>query len=177
MADLLIVDDEIAYTDALAAFLRREGHTVATAYALDGARARLARHTPDLVVLDVRLPDGSGLDLLPEIARPGTAVIVLTAYGDVPLAVDAMQRGAADFLTKPVELSALSTAIRRVLERAARRPSAPTTLEDVERVHISEVLRAHQGNRTHTARALGISRATLIKKIREFQLEPAHGRA
>ncbi len=168
--NLLIVDDEIAYTDALAGYLRHQGYMVATAYTMTEARQAVLARPPHLIVLDVRLPDGSGLDLLSELRNPRPAVIVLTGYGDVPLAVDAMQRGATDFLTKPVELSALSIAVQRALARVAVRPSGPTTLDAIERAHIAQVLQAHRGNRTHTARALGISRATLIKKIRDYGL-------
>ena len=167
---LLIVDDEIDFADALAVFLRHEGYAVATAYTLADARAAIRTQTPQLVVLDVRLPDGSGLDLLAELRLPRPAVIVLTGFGDVPLAVDAMQRGAIDFLTKPVELPVLSIAVRRALERVAARTSGPASLDAVERAHIADVLHAHRGNRTHAARALGISRATLIKKIRDYGL-------
>jgi DNA-binding NtrC family response regulator len=137
---------------------------------LADARAAIRTQTPQLVVLDVRLPDGSGLDLLAELRLPRPAVIVLTGFGDVPLAVDAMQRGAIDFLTKPVELPVLSTAVRRALERVAARTSGPASLDAVERAHIADVLHAHRGNRTHAARALGISRATLITKIRDYGL-------
>jgi two-component system response regulator RegA len=171
---LLIVDDEVAYADALAHFLRHEGFSVSTAYSMAGARDALRARPPRLVVLDVRLPDGSGLDLLAELPVPRPAVIVLTGFGDVPLAVDAMQRGATDFLTKPVELPVLSTAVRRALERVTARTSGPSSLDAVERAHIADVLLAHGGNRTHTARALGISRATLIKKIREYGLDVTH---
>jgi two-component system response regulator RegA len=167
---LLIVDDEVAFADALADFMRYEGFSVSTAYALVEARAAIRARTPQLIVLDVRLPDGSGLDLLAELRAPRPAVIVLTGFGEVPLAVDAMQRGATDFLTKPVELPVLSTAVRRALERVAARTSGPASLDAIERAHIAEVLQAHGGNRTHSSRALGISRATLIKKIRDYGL-------
>ena len=171
---LLIVDDEVAFTDALAAYFRRDGYTVTTAYTVAQARTAVGTVDADVILLDVRLPDGSGLDLLDVLEAPKPPVVVLTAYGDVPLAVDAMQRGACDFLTKPVELAALGVAVRRALElgatRRATRTSVPQSLDDVERVHIAQVLREHDGNRTHTARALGISRATLIKKIRDYGL-------
>jgi len=78
---LLIVDDEIDFADALAVFLRHEGYAVATAYTLADARAAIRTQTPQLVVLDVRLPDGSGLDLLAELRLPRPAVIVLTGFG------------------------------------------------------------------------------------------------
>ena len=67
---LLIVDDEVAYADALAHFLRHEGYSVGTAYTIADARAAIRARTPQLIVLDVRLPDGSGLDLLAELRAP-----------------------------------------------------------------------------------------------------------
>lgn len=174
MPHLLIVDDEVAFTEALALYFRREGYAVTTAYTAAEARAAYRRVDADAVLLDVRLPDGSGLEVLDGFEAAHPPVLVLTAYGDVPLAVDSMQRGACDFLTKPVELSALGTAVRRALDldaaRRASRASAPQSLDEVERAHIAVTLREHDGNRTHTARALGISRATLIKKIRDYGL-------
>lgn len=171
---LLIVDDEVVFADALAAYFRRDGYAVTTAYTLAQATLAVDRMEADAILLDVRLPDGSGLDLLDTLDAPKPPVVVLTAYGDVPLAVDAMQRGACDFLTKPVELAALGTAVRRAIElgasRRSARTSAPQSLDDVERLHIAQTLRDHDHNRTHTARALGISRATLIKKIRDYGL-------
>jgi len=171
---LLIVDDEVAFTDALASYFRRDGYQVTTAYTAAEARDAYDRVDADVVLLDVRLPDGSGLDVLDGFEEPQPPVLILTAYGDVPLAVDAMQRGACDFLTKPVELTVLATAVRRAVDlaatRRAARASAPQSLDDVERVHIAQTLHDHGGNRTHTARVLGISRATLIKKIRDYGL-------
>jgi len=174
MPRLLIVDDEMAFTNVVAAYFRRAGFAVTTAYTAAEAQAAAEPEAVDVLLLDVRLPDGSGLDLLEAFGSPRPATVVLTAYGDVPTAVDAMRRGACDVLTKPTELAAIGAAVRRALDTSARHRATPTlaprSLDAVERAHIAQILRQHDGNRTHTARALGISRATLIKKIRDYGL-------
>ena len=98
--------------------MQRSGWDVASAGTLDEARRLLADRHFHLVVLDVRLPDGSGLDLLREIREtsPITEVVMLTAYGTVQEAIRAMKDGAHDFLTKPCKLGELEA----VLEKAAR---------------------------------------------------------
>jgi len=126
-AAILAVDDEAAFARAVALRLGRDGHDCRTAGTLAEARAALAGADgwlPDVVLLDVRLPDGNGLDLLGEIAgtagdRDGAAVIAMTAFGDVDTAVAAMKGGALDYLRKPVDLDELSLVVRRTLDARA----------------------------------------------------------
>lgn len=113
---VLVVDDETLFAEAVATRLRREGY--ACAVVGDLARARAALADPiDLMLLDVRLPDGSGLDFLAE--AEGVPVVMMTAFGDVDSAVAAMKSGAADYLRKPVDLDELAIVAARAL--AARR--------------------------------------------------------
>ncbi|WP_434387115.1 sigma-54-dependent transcriptional regulator [Melittangium boletus] len=115
---LLFVDDDRAFSSLAAAALQREGYAVTLARSLHEARAALARLTPALVVLDRRLPDGDGLTFLPELKAqaPGAAVVMVTAYGDIASAVDAVRAGAADYVAKPVELADLVLRVRRALD-------------------------------------------------------------
>ncbi len=122
MASILIIDDEVAIATAFAMFFRHDGaHQVTEAHSgQEGIDAyRLLR--PDLVLLDVRLPDMTGFDVLDAIRDDHPVVIMVTAYGDVQMAVDALHRGAENFLTKPVDLSHLSAAAERALEKAQLR--------------------------------------------------------
>jgi DNA-binding NtrC family response regulator len=122
MASVLIVDDEPSITQTLGAFFERSGgHVVTTAHTGAEGLALFQRTRPDLVLLDVRLPDMSGFDVLSRIRANDAVVIMVTGYGDVPLAVQAMQQGAENFLTKPVELSHLGAAAERAFEKARLR--------------------------------------------------------
>jgi DNA-binding NtrC family response regulator len=122
MASILIIDDEVAIATAFAMFFRHDGaHTVAEAYTgTDGIEA-YRRLRPDLVLLDVRLPDMTGFDVLAAIREDNPVVIMVTAYGDVQMAVDALHKGAENFLTKPVDLSHLSAAAAAALEKSQLR--------------------------------------------------------
>ncbi len=122
MASILIIDDEVAIATAFAMFFRHDGlHAVTEAHTgAEGVEA-YRRLRPDLVLLDVRLPDMTGFDVLAQIGDDHPVVVMVTAYGDVPMAVDALHKGAENFLTKPVDLSHLAAAAERALEKASLR--------------------------------------------------------
>jgi DNA-binding NtrC family response regulator len=122
MASILIIDDEVAIATAFAMFFRHDGaHVVTEAYTGGDGIAAYNRLRPDLVLLDVRLPDMTGFDVLAAIREHHPVVIMVTAFGDVPMAVDALHKGAENFLTKPVDLSHLAVAAERALEKAQLR--------------------------------------------------------
>src|SRR6478609_7237733 len=107
---ILIVDDEANARTALAELLRDEGYSVETA--ADGFKAlpKLEEFAPDLVVTDLKMPGLNGLELMQKLRErdPEAVVIVMTAFGAVDSAVQAMKQGAADYLTKPVNVDELS---------------------------------------------------------------------
>lgn len=113
---ILIVDDEDNFRKNTMDYLAGKGHDVLGAGTLSEARAEIQKNDPDLVLLDVTLPDGYGPSLLYELAAipSGPLAILMTAYGDIEMAVDAMKNGAQDFLTKPVEFALLEKSIQRV---------------------------------------------------------------
>lgn len=113
-AAILVVDDEIPFAEAVAMRLGRDGHQASVAGTLAAARAHLVATETDLVLLDMRLPDGTGLELLNEI--DGISVVTITAFGDLDNAVEAMKRGAVDYLRKPLDLDELVLVVERVLE-------------------------------------------------------------
>src|SRR5438093_318767 len=125
-ASILMVDDEAVFRVLAEEALTAEGFEVRTAETLKKARAAFDRGAPDVLILDRRLPDGDGIDFLKglradETAAPGgessgAIVIVVTAYGDVENAVEALKAGAWDYLTKPVQLTDLVVKLRKVLE-------------------------------------------------------------
>ena len=122
MASILIIDDEVAIATAFAMFFRHDGaHLVTEAHTGQDGIDAYRRIRPDLVLLDVRLPDMTGFDVLAAIHEDHPVVIMVTAYGDVSMAVDALHKGAENFLTKPVDLSHLAAATARALEKAQLR--------------------------------------------------------
>ena len=118
---VLVVDDEELFARAVGKKLRQSGVACELAFDLAGARDRLAGQPPDLMLLDVRLPDGSGLDFLRELRAGNHAdvpVLVLTAFGGLQDAVAAMKERADDYLTKPIDLEELMLKIERILGQA-----------------------------------------------------------
>jgi DNA-binding NtrC family response regulator len=117
---ILIVEDETVFAKAVQKRLERSGYGCEIASTLGAARQSVAASEPDLVLLDMRLPDGSGLDFLRELrARPAgeVSVLVMSAYGEVDDAVSAMKQGATDYLKKPVDLEELMVNVEKVFGR------------------------------------------------------------
>jgi two-component system, NtrC family, response regulator AtoC len=121
VANLLIVDDEHAITSVLGTFFERGGHRVTRAHTGQEGIDRFLEERPDLILLDLRLPDMTGFDVLSRLHEYDPMVVMITAHGDVPLAVEAMKKGAENFLTKPVELDHLAIVVDRALEKARLR--------------------------------------------------------
>ena len=117
-AEVLVVDDEPVIRDTLAEFLTQEGFRVRTAASGEDAVALAAKHRFDVVLCDVSLPGLDGLEVLAHVGAvsPETVVILVTAYATVETAVEAFQRGAHDYLIKPVILHEVSTKIERLLK-------------------------------------------------------------
>src|SRR6185503_7870358 len=115
---VLVVDDERIFRLLAEEALGSEGFEVRTASTLARARAEIDKAAPDVMILDRRLPDGDGIDMLRELhaASPACLVIVVTAYGDVENAVEALRAGAVDYLTKPLQVTDLVVKLRKVLE-------------------------------------------------------------
>ena len=131
---LLIVEDERRLAERAAQGLREEGFAVDCAATLGAARERAIENEYDLVILDLGLPDGSGLDLLREWRADGTAVpvLALTAYDRLEDKVLGLDAGADDYLTKPFEFAELLARIRALLRRRSSPPRNVLTLDDLE---------------------------------------------
>ena len=116
---ILLVEDENVFAKAVKKHLQRAGYKVDLAGDLEIARKKYKNNSPDLVLLDMRLPDGSGLDLLSEIKPPNTntAVLVMSAYGELEDAVSAMKLGASDYLKKPIDLDELLINVEKVFDK------------------------------------------------------------
>ncbi len=134
----LIVDDERDIRELLVLTLGRMGLRIDTAANLGEARAHLARNAYDLCLTDMNLPDGNGIELVGDIARdhPTLPVAMITAFGNVELAVEALKAGAFDFVSKPVDIAVLRKLVNHALElnNTARTPAPPTPPEHASRL-------------------------------------------
>jgi len=115
---ILIIDDEQEVCDILSEGLHEHGYLCCTAGDANGALTRLASDVFDVVLLDIKLPDISGMELLPKIqaSYPNTNTIIITAVNDVDTAVEAMKRGASDYVIKPFKLDAVDNSVRKAME-------------------------------------------------------------
>ena len=131
--DLLIVDDEVSLRDFLTIVFEEDGCRVETAATLADGRAAIQKNEPDLVLCDLMLPDGSGLDLLREAKaqNPLIAVIMITAHTSTKSAVEALKAGAFDYIAKPFDIDELKIIVRKAVERKE--------LED-ENIHLRSAL-------------------------------------
>ncbi len=164
---ILVVDDEAAQRTVLGGFLRKRGFEVAQAGTVEDALNELSARTIDLVLTDLRMPGASGIDLLEGARRinPEVPVVVMTAFGTVASAVDAMKRGAADYLTKPIDLDELDVLIARTLERralVAENRELKRQLESRHRLAGLETSNARMAEAINTAARAALSRATIL---------------
>ncbi len=128
MANILVVDDELGIRDLLSEILNDEGHTVETAENAAQARAARLREKPDLVLLDIWMPDTDGVTLLKEWSASGMLnmpVIMMSGHATIDTAVEATRIGALAFLEKPITLQKLLKAVEQGLARSQLRKSAP----------------------------------------------------
>ncbi len=133
---ILIVDDELPQLELIGGFLKKQGFEVALAESGERALERFRQESFDLVLTDQRMPNMSGLDLVKAVhaVNPETPVIVLTAYGSIETAVDAIKAGATDYLTKPLNLDEL-------LHRIAKKKQGSFSCLELKAVALCDVRR------------------------------------
>jgi two-component system, NtrC family, response regulator AtoC len=165
-ATILVVDDEETFRHNISQFLTPKGYEVIGVPTLEDARNNLKKGTADIILLDVQLPDGYGPNLLYETAqlayRP--PIILITAHGDIDMAVEAMRNGAHDFLQKPIELSQLEKSIQRASEIVSMRREL-SHLRKVQHQNVNFVVGKTERMQIiveHARRAAGASVSVLI---------------
>lgn len=170
---LLLVDDDAVFRDRLARALTARGHAVETAADADTAVRFVDAGPFDGAIIDLRLGQDSGLRLVAELRsrRPDLSMVVLTGFGSIATALEAVRLGARDYLTKPVEPDQILQALRG--ERVAGVVMAaadlePASLDRVEWEHIQRVLCDVGHNITRAARLLGIDRRSLQRKLAKY---------
>jgi signal transduction histidine kinase len=189
-ARILVVDDELGIRQGVQRALRSEGHTVDIADAMAAARARIQQELYDLVLLDVMMPDGSGIDLIDPIHQrdPDTTCIIITGFATVELAVDAIKRGAYDFISKPFATDQLILAVNQGLERrrlsleskrlavveveAQELARAKAELERLDQVKSQLMLKVAHELRAPTAAAQSFLNLILAGYVSEGELQP-----
>ena len=165
---LLLADDDDAFREAMSRALGRRGFAVTASRNVDEAEAEAEKQVFEYALVDVRMPGRSGIDLVAALRRidEGTRVVVLTGYGTIANAVEAMRAGAADYLTKPVDAAACE---RSLLGRTEAIPVPEDddvpSLERVEYEYLQRVLADCGGNVSEAARRLRMHRRSLQRKI------------
>jgi two-component system response regulator RegA len=167
---ILVVDDDDAYRTRLVRALRDRGFEVEGSPSVAEATGRLESFRPARAILDLRLGDGSGIELMKALLAidPALECLVLTGYGSIATAVEAVRHGAIDYLTKPVDADEILLAFS-ARAGSASAPATPSvqvpSLHRVEWEHIQRVLADCGGNVSEAARKLGMHRRTLQRKL------------
>jgi two-component system response regulator RegA len=160
---LLIVDDDQPFLLRLAKAMERRGFEVTTADSIAGGIAAVQSSPPAYAVFDLRLNDGSGLDIVGVLreARPGARIVMLTGYGNIATAVAAVKAGAVDYLAKPTDADQVEAALLLSGEDLPPPPENPMSADRVRWEHIQRVFVQCDRNVSETARRLNMHRRTL----------------
>ncbi|HET6151205.1 MAG TPA: response regulator [Polyangia bacterium] len=171
---LLLADDDETFRERLGRALRERGYDVVTASshatAMEAARAQ----APAFAVVDLKMPGASGLDLVTDLhaLHAETRIVVLTGYGSIASAVEALHRGAHDYLSKPADADEIIASLlgqkpAALGARSSAPPHPPPSLARAEWEHVTRILADCRGNVSEAARRLGITRRTLQLKLKK----------
>jgi two-component system, response regulator RegA len=160
---LLIVDDDQPFLNRLARAMEMRGYMVATAQSVAEGMARVDAAPPAYAVIDLRLGDGNGLDVVAHLKskRPDARGIILTGYANIATAVTAVKLGAFDYLAKPADADEIHAALISIAGGKAVLPENPMSADRVRWEHIQRVYEMCERNVSETARRLNMHRRTL----------------
>ncbi len=168
---ILVVDDDDVLRGALTRALTRRGHDVRGAASAEEALTLARADSPELAVVDLRMPGAGGLELLVALKEndPATRVVVLTGYGSIATAVEAMRLGATHYVSKPADADEVLAAFGLVHAPSADDHDVGTpTLARAEWEHIQRVMADCGGNVSEAARRLGLHRRSLQRKLMKY---------
>ncbi len=173
MDNLLIVDDDQVFRERLVKAFQLRGYLVSSASSLESAILSANESRPNLAIIDLRLGVDSGLEVLKSLLKiaPNLRAIVLTGYGSIATAIEAVKIGAVHYLTKPIEITQLLEAFeakdfQATIDPAQQKaPRKVPTLEQVEWDHLQRVLSDCNGNITQAAKLLKMHRRSLQRKL------------
>jgi len=162
-ASLLIVDDDKPFLDRLARAMEGRGFEVKTASSVAEGLAAVTKAPPAFAVVDMRLGDGSGLDVISALKdrRPEARGLILTGYGNIATAVNAVKLGAVDYLSKPADADEVCAALKAGPGEMPQLPENPMSADRVRWEHIQRVYELCGRNVSETARRLNMHRRTL----------------
>jgi two-component system response regulator RegA len=160
---LLIVEDDKSFLQRLARAMEGRGFAVSTAESVADGLTQLESASPAFAVVDMRLEDGNGLDVISALKRrrPDARAIILTGYGNIATAVNAVKLGAVDYLSKPVDADDVVAALLALDGRKAEPPENPMSADRVRWEHIQRIYELCGRNVSETARRLNMHRRTL----------------
>ncbi|HEX4123442.1 MAG TPA: response regulator [Tepidisphaeraceae bacterium] len=170
----LVIDDDAAFRDRLVRALVARGLQARGAACGADALALAQVSPPEAATVDLRMPGGTGLDLIRDLLAlsPRIQIVVLTGYGNIATAVEAVRRGAIDYLTKPLDTDQILAAFDPAASKATDAATELTpTLARVEWEHIQRILTDCNGNISKTARKLGLHRRSLQRKLSKLPPE------
>ncbi len=166
----LVVDDDPTFTRVLARSLTRRGFTVSVARNVEEALSTARQEIPALASVDLKMEGPSGLELIEGLKalNPDIKILILTGYASIATAVDAIKLGATNYLPKPADADQILAALHHEAADAGQEINAdPMSVNRLEWEHIQKVLTEHDGNISATARALGMHRRTLQRKLQK----------
>jgi DNA-binding NtrC family response regulator len=198
--EILVVDDEVGIRELLSEILFDEGYRVHLAENAQQAREFRARHTPDLVLLDIWMPDTDGLLLLKEWVDQGLLtmpVIMMSGHGTIETALEATRIGAADFLEKPIALQKLLKTVAKIIQQGSKPPKPITdpakannetnlpqfhlpldlplreARDHFDSLYFTYQMNKENGNVTRVAENIGIERTHLYRKLKQLGIKVA----
>lgn len=160
---LLLVDDDVPFLTRLARAMEKRGFQTHVAETVAAGKALVQSHAPSYAVIDLRLEDGNGLEVVEALRerRPDARIVVLTGYGAIATAVAAVKMGATDYLSKPADANDITNALLAKGETLPPPPENPMSADRVRWEHIQRVYELCDRNVSETARRLNMHRRTL----------------
>jgi two-component system response regulator RegA len=171
VASILVVEDDDAFRKILVNAFRERGYEAEGVPDAAAAIQAAERDSPEMAVVDLRLRDGSGLDVVQRLKAidPSTAIVVLTGYGSIATALESVRLGAIHYLTKPTDADRILAAFQHGLASRPRELATdPPSLARVEWEHLNRVLTDCGGNISEAARQLGMHRRSLQRKLSKY---------
>ena len=164
---MLLVDDDLVFRNRLGKAMRSRGFEVLEAGNVEDAYRTAESFLPDFAVVDLRMPGSTGLTLIEKLAhlKPQMKILMLTAFGSISTAVEAVKQGATNYLTKPVDADSVLAGLLGETPSIAKEGDLIPSLSEVEWEHIQRVLQEVDGNVTQAARLLGMHRRSLQRKL------------
>lgn len=164
----LIVDDDPAFTRVLSRAMTRREFEVQVARSAEEASTLIKQWLPDYATVDLKMDGDSGLTLIPQLraANSDMKILMLTGYASIATAVEAIKLGATQYLPKPADADEILNALHKIeADAEIEVTEQPMSVNRLEWEHIQKVLNEHEGNISATARALGMHRRTLQRKL------------